>query len=1708
MARSRGAFVSFSRGAIALAALFTGITVAAADGVQNSGQLRWKSGATPTLRIEPAAAVDTVEWVLANGQAHFVLQLDRPVTDADRAALDHSGVTLLAYLSDNAFFAAVDARRFDRASFAATGGLFDVRPIEREWKLHPLFVAGEIPAWAVVDDDKGPSADPDVVLPVKEDAAAPSSNPVIGAYVVFHADVPRDAAANVAMRYGARVRQSIGSLNALVVELPYVAVHRLADEDAVQWIEPPLPRMSEVNAENRALTGADVAQAPPYSLSGTGVTALVYDGGSALASHPDLTGRLTVIDNASLSNHSTHVSGTVAGNGAASSGTNRGMAPGASVVSAGFQYDGSGIFLYTNPGDIEADYGNAINNFGADIANNSIGTNTETNGFDCAIQGNYGLTDSIIDAIVRGSVSGGTPFRIVWAGGNERQGSRCDVEGYGDYYSTAPPAGAKNHVCVGALNANDDSMTSFSSWGPVDDGRLKPDITAPGCQVGGDEGITSCSSSGGYTVFCGTSMASPTVCGLGALLLEDFRAHFPGAPDFRNSTLKAILAHTAVDLGNPGPDFQFGYGSVRIQPAIELMRAANFLEASLSQGETFNAVVIVAPTDTQLKVTLTWDDPPGTPNVNPALVNDLDLRVFDAANNQYFPWTLDHLNPSANAVRTQADSKNNIEQVVIDAPAPGGYRLVVAGTNVPQGPQPFSIAVSPLLVNCSSQGTITLDRVKYACASSATVRVVDCDLNLDDGVVETVNIAIASTSEPAGEVMTLTETAAESATFLGTITLSTTDSAGILWIADGDTVTATYIDADDGQGGQNVVVLATAPVDCSPPIISNVAVSNVGPRSATITFDTDEPANGNVNFGDACGNLPGDGPETGFHTSHSIELTGLNDNSTYFFTLDAADQAGNAATNDNGGACFTFATPEVPDFFTESFDGGDNDLDNVSITFVPDGGVDRYTACVVPISALPTDPAGGTTLVMTDEDSELVNLTGGAQVILYGVSHNSVYIGSNGYVTFVSDTDYTETLDEHFSNERIAALYDDLSPNQAGSVSYKQLSDRFVATWLNVTEYNAANQNTFQIELFFDGRIAISYLSVAATDGIVGLSDGTGLSPDFFETDLSALGDCGPRPPSAAGANIATPQDTQVNITLQASDDGTPGPLSYIITALPTYELRDAADDHVITSGELPYTLLANGNQVKYHPTGGYNGPDSFQFKANDGGSPPDGGDSNIATINITVEPVIELPFVDTFPSTTFDSAKWKVADATIDNLGISPPSAPNSARFNGSPDGGDEVYTHLINLAGQAAVRLTYYYEQRGGGESPDAGDDLFVEFLDAQGGWQLLSQHLGSGPDMNTFAQVEIVLPAEAYHAAFRLRFRNTATVGAFDDWFVDDVSLVPVNAPTAFDGQVTLPANGQADVTLNATDPNGDPLTYVIQSLPSHGALSDPNGGNIDAVPYSLLAGGNVVHYEPQTGYQGADAFTFLATDGTYDSNVATISITIGGPQVIYDFPLDTDPGWAVEGQWAWGDPTGGGSHGLDPQDGFTGANVLGYNLNGDYANNLTVRYLTTTPLDLTGVTQTELRFRRWLGVESSTFDHADIQASNDGVNWVTVWEHAGASFSETSWSLQTYSLAAVADNQPAVRLRWGMGPTDASVTYPGWNLDDIQVWGLVSTTCEPCDTNCDGSINGQDIQPFIQILNGAAGCSPCAGDTNADGSLNGFDITPFVDCLNNP
>jgi subtilisin family serine protease len=646
----------------------------------------------PQRGADRAVALARLEGLaFAQDTSRVVVTFDAPPTSEQREALEAGGLYLLRSVGAGSYFASVDRASLDTRMIGDLVALTDATAIQREWKAEAALIAGRIPAHAIVGD--GP-------------------DPTVAAYALFHRDVAIGDAQAAVVAHGARVVDTLETINGLVIELPSSRVDGLIDDELVQWVEAALPRMGVNNASNRVITQAEEVQAAPYNLDGTGVVALVYDAGTARSTHLDFSGRCTVNDSSGMNYHANHVAGTVAGDGSANA-THRGMAPNARVRSMGFEYDGSGTFLYTNPGDIETDYDTAFNLLGAHVSNNSIGTNTESNGFPCSYQGNYGVTSNLIDAIVDGAL--GVPVRIVWAGGNERGGSRCDVEGFGDFYSSAPPSCAKNSMVIGAINSDTDGMTSFSSWGPTDDGRVRPDFVGPGCQSGGDGGVTSVgdSSDSSYLTLCGTSMAAPTVTGLVALLLQDFDQQFPGEAWPANSTVKALLAHTAHDLGNPGPDYVYGYGSVRVRDAIDHMRTGAFDEGSVDQGGAWSALMDIDPGDSEAKITIAWDDAPAAPNVSVALVNDLDLVITDPNGVRHYPWTLDPLNPGAAAVRTGEDHLNNMEQVVVDNPAPGTWSIEVVGTAVPEGPQSFSVVGSRPVLQTGLQMSVRAGMPRY-----------------------------------------------------------------------------------------------------------------------------------------------------------------------------------------------------------------------------------------------------------------------------------------------------------------------------------------------------------------------------------------------------------------------------------------------------------------------------------------------------------------------------------------------------------------------------------------------------------------------------------------------------------------------------------------------------------------------------------------------------------------------------------------------------------------------------------------------------------------------------------------------------------------------------------------------------------------------------------------------------------------------------------
>ena len=233
---------------------------------------------------------------------------------------------------------------------------------------------------------------------------------------------------------------------------------------------------------------------------------------------------------------------------------------------------------------------------------------------------------------------------------------------------------------------------------------------------------------------------------------------------------------------------------------------------------------------------------------------------------------------------------------------------------------------------------------------------------------------------------------------------------------------------------------------------------------------------------------------------------------------------------------FSFTTLEQADYFTEEFTSG-VDLEDLSIHFIPDGTGDYYGMCGIAANELPTDPAGATTIYPGEDGWVHLDLSGGETVWLYGTSYEGFDVNSNGNITFNGgDSTWNETFSIHFNRPRISGLFDDFSPQDGGRVSWQQFANRAVVTFENVPEYGSNNDNTFQIEMFFDGEIHITWTSAEAGDGIVGLSEGNGLPGDFIESDLSAAGPCGPDfniTADPASLEVCAPDDAVYTIDIE-----------------------------------------------------------------------------------------------------------------------------------------------------------------------------------------------------------------------------------------------------------------------------------------------------------------------------------------------------------------------------------------------------------------------------------------------------------------------------------------------------------------------------------------------------------------------------------------------
>lgn len=476
------------------------------------------------------------------------------------------------------------------------------------------------------------------------------------------------------------------------------------------------------------------------------------------------------------------------------------------------------------------------------------------------------------------------------------------------------------------------------------------------------------------------------------------------------------------------------------------------------------------------------------------------------------------------------------------------------------------------LIMSQSAGYISLDRGIYKDGDTIRITLTDSDL----AGSSIVPVIIDSTIESSGETVNLAEQSP--GVFSGSIVLAegaVVEDDGILQASYGNVLTVYYRDANNGFGSA-VDLTDTAIADFRPPTIHNVSVSNITSFAALVYFQSSSLSSAAVEYGPACGVFTDRKTNETSATTHQVQLTGLVPGSTYYFRVLATETAGNVGVGDNNGQCYTFTTPVFtqPDFFTELFSASDNDMDFSSVTFRPNGSINHYAVCREPASAFGVTTQTALTRFLSDDSFATITLPPGKTVSLYGTQYNAFHIGSNGYITFGSgDFDYVESTSEHFSLPRISMHFDDLDPS-GRPIYYEILSDKVVVTY-NTPQFSNADSNQFQLEMFFDGTIRITYLRMDASDGLVGLSPGGGTPVGFVESNFSNYSPCDP-PDAPLNLDASTVSQTEIQLswidaalgettyTVERRTESTGfGPIAHLAPNTSSYVDADLAADTV-----------------------------------------------------------------------------------------------------------------------------------------------------------------------------------------------------------------------------------------------------------------------------------------------------------------------------------------------------------------------------------------------------------------------------------------------------------------------------------------------------------------------------------------------------------------
>ncbi len=528
----------------------------------------------------------------------------------------------------------------------------------------------------------------------------------------------------------------------LTVRIPTASIPQLAGDERVFGVYGPPLHPRSLNAVAALVSKVTPLFSSPYNLSGDGVVLSLFEpDGYPDPSHQEFGGRVInhFASDRPVNDHATHVAGTIVASGVNPAA--KGMSPKATLQAFDANTDFN-VLLVAKA---------ALSGVGSVADNNSWDYGISWQGSVWYGAGEYlagysALESAPYDAVNRRA---GAPLVLHAAGNDALEGSpvlsqpwsphkhfnydtnQVDTHtfcysqsGAGNDCTTAPPfncstgqtsagetycekdkhpthtapmsvgllGSMKNIVTVGAVQSDGQLIAPFSSQGPAQDGRIKPELVAKGYRQFST--MPNNQYSDGTNCACpgfGTSMATPVVTGIAGLLTEQYRKTFNATPSA--PLLKTLLIAGADDLGNPGPDYVYGFGLADAKASVDLIRADGGTGSQIRSGTVANGqdvdIPITVSTAQKVRVVLGWFDPEvllvpdptikdDDPLAGKTLVNDLDLRIVDPSGNAVLPYVLSPSTPSAFATRG-VNHIDTTEEAEIAAAAPGTYHVIVHG---------------------------------------------------------------------------------------------------------------------------------------------------------------------------------------------------------------------------------------------------------------------------------------------------------------------------------------------------------------------------------------------------------------------------------------------------------------------------------------------------------------------------------------------------------------------------------------------------------------------------------------------------------------------------------------------------------------------------------------------------------------------------------------------------------------------------------------------------------------------------------------------------------------------------------------------------------------------------------------------------------------------------------------------------------------------